>query len=757
MMMEDSNAATDRLGAHVDDEGGAPPLAAAAPTLTLSLSGVEFSLQPVTAESAVDFRQGKDSQEMLWNLSNFTGTLRVRVSSSSTSTTSCNQKTTAATVDSTTTKPFDFVNNNTNHIQPKTITPKTTHVASSPLLKRNRSYMAPEEESNNEAAEHDDGSIVLQTESPVPKKPFQQQLAEQAVEDEQEEMDAANAVITSQNACFSPSQATTLLGQPSQTQTLLGQPSQTQTLLGQPDFSQTQTTDLDEKDENPSTNNGDTSRFSQTQTTNLDENPTNNNHSDDIENKQQVVENHDDNQELEAPVPSMVQQIMMESPSPQDNKDEDDDDDDDSSTQSRVMNMTEDTDIGDVLSVTKPPPARVSLGGSPLLAPKQRASPPCPRWGHAMTEIGNDRILVYGGQTTSTVENSDDDEDTTELKSEATDGLPRTLQDVYIYDLNLEQWTKPFNCDGMPRQWHTATFLPDRQLLISFGGEAITTTPATKNKSPVQKCKTTDQVMVLDTEIMLWYPPTVSGDVPSGRSGHTATMLNHELIVFGGVKGSKWLNTVSCLDTLRWKWRTPKIQGMAPKPRSYHTATALPDNRVVIFGGNDATQSFATVHVLETSPHSSTEEGGTEASSNSKWQWTHPKVMGRAPAGRTGHSATLLADNKTICIYGGWDPNTEEDPTESMINIDGDDDEHMMFQDSYLLDIEKWVWRQGPPVIAAASYDEHENDTDCGPKRVGHTAVLSKGGTEVLVFGGRVPRDRFAGDFQKLIVSSSNR
>jgi hypothetical protein len=173
---------------------------------------------------------------------------------------------------------------------------------------------------------------------------------------------------------------------------------------------------------------------------------------------------------------------------------------------------------------------------------------------------------------------------------------------------------------------------------------------------------------------------------------------------------------------------------------------------VVVFGGNDATQSFATVHVLETSP-SSTDGSGTEANhSNTKWQWTHPKVMGQAPVSRTGHSATLLADKKTICIYGGWDPNSEDD---NAAMKDDDDDEHMIFQDSYLLDIEKWVWRQGPPVIVAASSDE--NDKDSGPKRVGHTAVLSKGGTEVLVFGGRVPHDRFAGDFQKLVVSSSKR
>jgi hypothetical protein len=40
-------------------------------------------------------------------------------------------------------------------------------------------------------------------------------------------------------------------------------------------------------------------------------------------------------------------------------------------------------------------------------------------------------------------------------------------------------------------------------------------------------------------------------------------------------------------------------------------------------------------------------------------------------------------------------------------------------------------------------------------KQVNHTAKLSKGGTEVLVFGGRVPHDRLRG-FSKLVVSGSD-
>jgi hypothetical protein len=678
-----------------NDDDSSRKAALVAPTLTLNMAGVNFSLHPETAESAVDFRQDNDNETILLNLKSFTGTLRVRVSPSPS-----NEKIIAA------------VNN---------ITPTTTHVSSSSLLKRSRANQAPEE---NESGDAGMELQVLQSE-PLPKKPFRPSQQSQPVVEE-EVMTNAHAANVNVDANVALQNALS--------------PSQVTTLLGQPDFSQTQTSfattvdfDLDDKDEHITDSNKDDDVASQ---------------------QQQVRDNNDDNnQELEPP--STVQKIMMEN-----NKDDDNDDDNRSqSSEQSLVSMTEHSPTyTDVISATRPPPARISLGGSPLLCTKHGVSPPCARWGHAMTPIGGDRILVYGGQTTIASHDEDDTAEQNSTATMATEIEPRTLQDVYIYDLISEQWTKPYNCDGMPRQWHTATFLPDRQLLISFGGEAIT--PATtstnkgKSKSTKQKCKTTDQVMVLDTEIMLWYPPTVSGDVPSGRSGHTATMLSktNELIVFGGVKGSKWLNTVSCLDTLRWKWRTPKIQGAAPKPRSYHTATALPDNRVVVFGGNDATQSFATVHVLETSP-SSTDGGGTEANhSNTKWQWTHPKVMGQAPANRTGHSATLLADKKTICIYGGWDPNSEDDNAEMN---DGEDDELVIFQDSYLLDIEKWVWRQGPPVVAAASSDE--NDKDSGPKRVGHTAVLSKGGTEVLVFGGRVPHDRFAGDFQKLVVSSSKR
>ena len=93
------------------------------------------------------------------------------------------------------------------------------------------------------------------------------------------------------------------------------------------------------------------------------------------------------------------------------------------------------------------------------------------------------------------------------------EAVSRELSLLLLVHLDVYQFTHRFpyrmNCDGVARTWHSANFLPERQLLLCFGGEKLDE----KNG----KLVTTDEVMVLDTEIMLWYPPQVSGQKPSGR------------------------------------------------------------------------------------------------------------------------------------------------------------------------------------------------------------------------------------------------
>jgi len=183
-----------------------------------------------------------------------------------------------------------------------------------------------------------------------------------------------------------------------------------------------------------------------------------------------------------------------------------------------------------------------------------------------------------------------------------------------------------------------------------------------------------------------------------------------QMVVFGGVCGSKFQSSVAVLDTNRWKWTCPlKIDGDAPRPRSYHSATVVSkgDQKdwIVIFGGNNKDSCFDTVHVLE--------------HNHGRWSWINPVVFGDAPAPRTGHSATLLDDGTTILVQGGWDPN------------DTEDDEELVFDDGFFLDTSTWEWSQAPAIAA-------------GP-RVGHTAVQH--GEQIHVFGGRLAGGIFSNEW----------
>jgi Galactose oxidase, central domain len=431
--------------------------------------------------------------------------------------------------------------------------------------------------------------------------------------------------------------------------------------------------------------------------------------------------------------------------------------------------------------------ARISIGNSPHVEPqiatattdhasdhKENAEPrrPCPRWGHSMTLLDEDtgRVLVYGGQSLDAVTK-----------------LPVTLSDVHIHhpneslppsdDVATLSWVQPFHCHGFPRQWHTATYLPDRRLLISLGGESVLrdnqmgATPRTNGggrypAADQRELEAKASVMVLDTEIMVWYPPTISGDDSpmKHRSGHSATLLRDEqgrdtgiVLVFGGVRNKRhWLNSISLLDCTLWKWyNVPKsaVVGSPPPPRSYHSAVALNGYGLVLFGGNNQNQCWDSVHVLQrfTRPvrdaavsktelllhqeeldDASEEEEGDPALF--RWQWSHPSTSGSGPCARTGHTAVLLDNGRTIWIHGGWDPN--------------EDDDHV-FGDSFYLDTVTWTWTKGPTVPGMS-------------KRVGHTAVLlpkknkpdgdGADTSTIAIFGGRIPGSQFSGDLVTLSV-----
>jgi hypothetical protein len=94
---------------------------------------------------------------------------------------------------------------------------------------------------------------------------------------------------------------------------------------------------------------------------------------------------------------------------------------------------------------------------------------------------------------------------------------------------------------------------------------------------------------------------TPRGALPLPRRAHTTVLYGQYLVVFGGGNGSTALNDVWALDVsdpeaLVWQeWRT---SGAIPQRKGYHTAN-LVGHKLVIYGGSDGHASFADVHILD--------------------------------------------------------------------------------------------------------------------------------------------------------------
>ncbi|PKA60539.1 Serine/threonine-protein phosphatase BSU1 [Apostasia shenzhenica] len=86
-------------------------------------------------------------------------------------------------------------------------------------------------------------------------------------------------------------------------------------------------------------------------------------------------------------------------------------------------------------------------------------------------------------------------------------------------------------------------------------------------------------------DIWEWSELTSFGDLPSPREFTAATAIgNRKIVMHGGWDGKKWLSDVYVLDTISLEWTELSITGSAPLPRCGHTITVV-EKRLLIFGG----------------------------------------------------------------------------------------------------------------------------------------------------------------------------
>lgn len=207
------------------------------------------------------------------------------------------------------------------------------------------------------------------------------------------------------------------------------------------------------------------------------------------------------------------------------------------------------------------------------------------------------------------------------------------FNDVTVLDTNTMSWVSPI-VDGlkpMQREGHSAALHGTRMLV--FGGSS--------------EVGYLNDLHVLDMEPkymsgnephMAWGQPSTRGDGPSPREGHSGTMTEDGMIVFGGYSGrGGYTNDLYMLSLDDMKWKKLDPTGSVPSPREGHAATSFMD-KLVVFGGRTDRGKTALndVYVLDTKSMS----------------WSQANMAGSPPNPRQDASAIRHGSNKILVVGG---------------------------------------------------------------------------------------------------------
>ncbi|KAG8908914.1 hypothetical protein FRB99_000017 [Tulasnella sp. 403] len=170
-------------------------------------------------------------------------------------------------------------------------------------------------------------------------------------------------------------------------------------------------------------------------------------------------------------------------------------------------------------------------------------------------------------------------------------------------------------------------------------------------------------VWCFDIETFQWSHPEMLGELPPPCRAHTATLVDRKIYVFGGGEGPTYYNDLYILDTVSHRWHKPNIPAPHPLPRRAHTAVLYRDT-IYIFGGGNGHRALNDVWALDVSV-------GPD-----KLRWEQIHAHGQKPGARGYHTANLVGE--VMVVLGGSDGRE-------------------CFQDVWVLDLEKLVWREVKP------------------------------------------------------------
>ncbi len=224
------------------------------------------------------------------------------------------------------------------------------------------------------------------------------------------------------------------------------------------------------------------------------------------------------------------------------------------------------------------------------------SSHPSARMQNSAAYVGNDQILIFGGD----------------------DANPGYLNDTWIYDLSENSWSqKPPSSNPSSRQDHCLAYIGDDKALL-FGG-----TTGSLNS----------ETWVYDASDNSWTQMSPSSN-PSSRKEHSMAYIGSDnVLLFGGNDGS--LDNETWLYDLSEDTWTNQNSSTSPSARKWHSIAYLGNDQVILFGGNDGSYNDET-WIYDLSENS----------------WTQKSPSTR-PSARSGHDMVFIGSDN-IMLFGGF-------------------------------------------------------------------------------------------------------
>jgi len=287
------------------------------------------------------------------------------------------------------------------------------------------------------------------------------------------------------------------------------------------------------------------------------------------------------------------------------------------------------------------------------------------------------------------------------------DGKSLYYDELFVLDIKTLVWSKPTPKGDSPGKLRAHSANTIGKLVYFFGGG-----------DPVSP---RNDIYILDTVKMTWTQLKSSGTTPQARGYHTSTLMkDRNIIIYGGSNGKVCFNDVYIFDTVSNFWSKCVIEN--PSPRFAHAATLVGHN-LFVFGGHNSKNYDNELCILNLECEFSKIEkvgqsgivmGRKRASNNDttsprifsdkpvRWE-TPASVTGTVPTPR-GHHTSLLHDNR-LYFMGGTDGKTT-------------------FDETYVLDLGTWSYLTINPnnscahtYVSSSTKSSSTNGTDVNRKK----------------------------------------